>query len=65
MSQIVIEWDIAGDGSVSKVGVKSSALKNEAVESCIVDKVKALKFLAPPTGNVEHISYPFIFSKNK
>lgn len=63
--KVVIEWDIANDGSVSKAGVKSSALKDEAVENCIVDKVKALKFPAPPTGNVANISYPFVFSKNK
>lgn len=63
--KIVIEWDIASDGSVSKAGVKSSALKDEAVENCIVDKVKALKFPAPPTGNVANVSYPFVFSKNK
>lgn len=62
--KIVIEWDIASDGSVSKAGVKSSTLKDEAVENCIVDKVKALKFPAPPTGSA-NISYPFVFRKNK
>lgn len=63
--KIVIEWDLASDGSVSKAAVKSSELKSETVENCIVNKIKALKFPASPTGTIANISYPFSFSKSK
>ena len=63
--KVVVEWDISQDGSVSKAGIKSSTLKDEVVENCIVDKIKSLKYPVPPNGNTANISYPFSFSKNK
>lgn len=61
---VVVEWDISADGSVSKADIKTSSLKDEIVENCVIDKIKSLKYPVPPHGTIPTISYPFTFSKN-
>jgi hypothetical protein len=41
--------------------VRESTLKNDAVEQCIIDRIKTWKFPAPAGGGVVTVNYPFIF----
>ena len=61
MGKIVVTFVIAPTGSVMKAFIKQSTMKNKAVESCIVQRVKRWKFPAPKGGGVVEVTYPFIF----
>ncbi len=63
--KVVIEFDIADNGSVSKAAVQSATLSDEAVQSCIISKIMTMKFPPPPMGTIAGVRYPFIFSKAK
>jgi outer membrane biosynthesis protein TonB len=60
--KIIVKFTIAGDGSVSKAGIKSSSMGSSSVESCIAGRFKRFKFPEPKGGGVVIVSYPFIFS---
>lgn len=60
--KLVLEWDIEEGGRVSRCVVKSNALGNEAVASCISSHLKTWKFPDPPKDMVGRVSYPFVFS---
>lgn len=61
--KVVFEWEVLNDGSVGKVELKSSELNDEAVQACLIEKLKALKFLASKNGELAVITYPMVFSK--
>ena len=42
--KLVVEWSINELGQPSRVGIKSTELKNEIVEKCIVDIFETIKF---------------------
>lgn len=63
--KVVLDWDVDETGSVKRADVKSSTMKDPAVENCIVDKLKAMKFPPAPSGQMVNVSYPFVFSANK
>jgi hypothetical protein len=58
--RVVLEWDVDETGSVKRADVKDTA-----VENCMVDKLKAIKFPPAPTGQIVSVFYPFVFSANK
>lgn len=63
--KIVAEWDITSSGSVSGAEIKSSTLKNESVETCLLGKILTWKFPPSPRGALAHIAYPFYFASDK
>jgi hypothetical protein len=60
--KLVLEWDIEEGGRVSRCVVKSNALGNDSVASCIASRLKTWKFPDPPKDMVGRVSYPFVFS---
>lgn len=60
--KVVVKFTIAGDGSVSKAGVKRSSLGNSAAESCITSRFHTMKFPEPRGNGIVIVSYPFMFS---
>lgn len=60
--KVVVRFTIAGDGSVSSSGVKSSTLGSEAVESCVTGRVLRMKFPEPAGRGLVIVSYPFLFT---
>lgn len=60
--KLVLEWDIEEGGRVSRCVVKSNALGNDTVASCISSRLKTWKFPDPPKDMVGRVSYPFVFS---
>jgi hypothetical protein len=59
--QIIVQWTIGAGGKVVDAGIKSTELHSPKLEDCIVAKVKTWTFPAPPTGQLQVISYPFLF----
>jgi outer membrane biosynthesis protein TonB len=60
--KITIKFVIARDGSVSAASVKSSSMKNDAVENCLASRFLRLQFPRPKGGGIVMVSYPFMFS---
>ena len=58
--RIMMSWIIAATGSVAKVRVKTSTIKNANVERCIAAKIKTWKFPAPAGGGIVEVNYPFV-----
>lgn len=63
--KFVAGWEIDKDGNVTKSWIveKSTTLQNEAVKTCVAEKIKSAKFPASPTGKVTVVeAYPFTFN---
>ena len=60
--KVSVRFVIAGDGSVSRAGIKASSLGNAAVESCITGRFLRMKFPAPKGHGIVMVTYPFFFS---
>lgn len=60
--KVTVAWTIDGTGAVSIAQVAESGLKNDAVEQCIVDRVRAWKFPEPQGGQEVAITFPWVFS---
>jgi hypothetical protein len=59
--KVVLFLEITDESVVKTANIKSTTLKNENVENCLIDKVKTLAFPAAPKGTVETVTYPFVF----
>lgn len=62
--KVVIWWTVAGDGKVVDAKVKESSLSTPAVESCMVEKIRAWVFPEPKGGGSVEINYPFVLKKS-
>lgn len=59
--KVVLEWTISTAGSVVTARTKTSTLRNQAVESCILQNLKSWRF-PPAKGGQVIVSYPFLFN---
>ena len=58
--RMTVEFHIKGDGTVPEAKLESSDLKNTALETCVIDVVKKMRF--PALNGPETITtFPFIF----
>lgn len=62
---VSMKFTISPDGKVSEAKVAESTLKNEAIETCLANVIKATPFPAPAGGGVVEVSYPFAFAPSK
>jgi hypothetical protein len=60
--QVVIDFTIAADGSVSESKVKSDTLSNSAVGECVNGRFWRMQFPQPRGGGVVRVSYPLILN---
>ncbi len=58
--RVTTRFVISPTGSVQSAMIGSSSLRNEAVESCIVQAVRRWTFPAPDGGGVVVVNYPFL-----
>jgi hypothetical protein len=60
--KLVLEWDIEERGRVGHTGVKSNTLGDAGVATCILQRIKSLKFPEPPPDTTARVVFPFVFS---
>ena len=63
--KVILEWDVNDQGNIQNAKIKSSKLGDAIVESCMVEKLKSLKFTPAPTGEIVHVLYPLTFDAKK
>jgi hypothetical protein len=60
--KITVRFTIDKKGQVSRAAIHSSAMNDEAVESCIKKQTFRLTFDEPAGGGIVIVKYPFMFS---
>jgi outer membrane biosynthesis protein TonB len=60
--KLVLEWDIEERGRVTRASVKSNSLGDDQVATCIMGRIKALRFPEPPPDQIGRVTFPFVFS---
>jgi TonB family protein len=59
--EVVVAFTITPDGIVDRPRVKSSSLKNESIEDCVVDALRMWYFPKPPRP--QPVEFPFKFTE--
>jgi TonB family protein len=59
--KITVAWTIGSSGSVESAEVAESGLRNETVESCIVQRIRRWNFPEPKGGQEVAITFPWVF----
>jgi hypothetical protein len=62
--KVATEFVISAEGRVQSTSVTQSTLNNEAVESCMMSKIRTWKFPQPKGGGIVVVRYPFILKAN-
>ncbi len=63
--KIVINFVISSTGNVSLSKLERSTMNAPAVESCVADQIKKIKFPEPKGGGIVVVNYPFIFKNSE
>ena len=59
---VTARFAVGPDGSVAGASIASSTLSDDAVESCILDVIRGIRFPPPAGGGTVLVLYPFAFS---
>jgi TonB family protein len=59
--KVTVTWTIGATGAVETAQVAQSGLGSEAVEACIVQRVKRWHFPEPPQGQEVAVTFPWVF----
>jgi TonB family protein len=59
--EVVVAFEIAGDGAVSSASIASSTMGHTGVESCVTGRFQRMRFPAPSDGGTVTVTYPFVF----
>ena len=59
--KVTVDFVIDADGSVSEAKVKTTTLKNEKAEQCMLGIFAGLKYPKPAGGGTVDVSYPMIY----
>lgn len=63
--KVVVKVEVAGDGTVTSAEIKSTTLKNEQVENCLLGRFMRFQFPEIKGGGIVIASYPFIFTSGE
>jgi hypothetical protein len=63
MGRVVVDWQIRLDGTVERPEIVSSDL--EAINSCVIEAISALKFPPPPSDKPWYIVHKFFFKREE
>ncbi len=61
--KVIVKFVIAATGRVSNAQVVETTMKNEALEQCLIKKVRSWRFPKPRGGGIVIVSYPFVFKQ--
>ncbi len=62
--KIVVQFTIGPMGRVTNSKIGSSSMRNAAVGSCILGRIRSWRFPKPEGGSVT-VSYPFVFTASQ
>lgn len=60
--KVVLQWDIVENGRVANARIQSDELSDSRVAQCLVTRLSAWRFPAPPADQIGRVAYPFVFS---
>lgn len=58
--KIAVTWTIDATGAVASADVAESSLNSEAVERCVLDRIRRWRFPEPRGGGVVVVTYPWV-----
>ncbi|MEZ4872182.1 MAG: AgmX/PglI C-terminal domain-containing protein [Bdellovibrionales bacterium] len=59
--KVSVKWTIVAGGRVGQVSKVSNTTRSNSLASCIMNRIKGLKFPEPPQDTVAEVIYPFVF----
>lgn len=60
--KVIVQWKVQENGRVSDTSVVSSAIKVSRFQTCLMDKIRRLRF-PKPEGGVCVVRWPFVFTR--
>ena len=63
--RIVINFTISGTGAVSQSRINRTTMGNQAVENCVANQIRTIRFPAPKGGGIVIVNYPFVFKSSE
>jgi hypothetical protein len=61
--RVAVRFTIGSNGQVKTAGIDNTTMNSSMVESCVVSRMKSLKFPLPEGGVDVKVSYPFMFRR--
>ena len=61
--RVAVRFTIGSNGQVKTAGIDNTTMNSSLVESCVVNRMKSLKFPLPEGGVDVKVSYPFMFRR--
>lgn len=62
--RVVVSFVIQPSGNTTSVSIRTTSMKNAAVESCLLRQVKRMVFPKPAGGGIVRVNYPLVFRTN-
>ncbi|MCB9662866.1 MAG: TonB family protein [Alphaproteobacteria bacterium] len=59
--KVLVYFVVDADGSVKKASVRSTSLRDDTAEACVLEVVRGTRFAAPEGGGIVVVTYPFVF----
>ena len=63
--EMVIRFEVSGDGSIGSASIKRSSIGNSGVESCVREQFLQMKFPRPTGNQTIQVTYPITFSSGQ
>lgn len=60
--EVTLDWDIGDNGKVHRAEAKNSTLNAPEVETCMLEKLKTIRFPPANASQVMTVNYPFSFA---
>lgn len=61
--RVAVKFTIGANGTVTAAGIDNTTMNSSMVESCVVNRMRSLKFPLPEGGVSVKVSYPFMFRR--
>jgi len=61
--RVAVRFTIGSNGQVKSAGIDNTTMNSSLVESCVVNRMRSLKFPLPEGGVDVKVSYPFMFRR--
>ncbi len=63
--EIVVRFEVQGNGSIGSASIKRSSIANSGVESCVREQFLQMQFSRPAGNQSVQVTYPIVFSSGR